>query len=340
MLNVICRHIGPTKLYSYTKVQALPHAKTAPLQAKKESRDIMYTKPLIEQHFHGGFGVCFNTAEVNDILYLSKEMYKRGIGGIFPTIVTDTLENTKFAIARIKEAAKRQSKDMAKIFGIHLEGIFLNPAKKGIHNPKHFLALTPENFKKIEDEFIKIVTLAPELDKGLIDYLNRRGIKVQAGHCLGSDLTGCSGVTHMFNAMKELSHKENSTSMTALLDDNLYTEVIADGIHVSDNALRLLFKNKPDDKILLVSDCLPCTNSGMKEFVFADEEVFYNGERATSKNGTLAGSTTLLPDIIKRLRKNNMFKPQYIENPYNYHNIDLPGQIEWDEHLNIVDIKI
>lgn len=340
MLNVVYAHIGQSKLYNYAKAQTIPPVKNAFLQIKNKTRDIMFTKPLIEQHFHGAFGINFNNATVEEILYLSKEMQRNGVGGIYPTLVTDSIPNIQAAIAKIKEAAKRQTRGMAKIFGIHLEGIFLNPEKKGIHNPRHFMDLTPENFKLVEDDFIKIVTLAPELDKGLIGYLNNKGIKVQAGHCIGSDLSGCSGVTHMYNAMKGVSHKESSTALSALVNDNVYTEVIGDGVHVSDDCLKLLFRMKPEDKVLLVSDCLPCTKSGMKEFIFADEEVFYDGSRAASRGGTLAGSTTLLPDIIKRLNKIGLFNPKYIENPYNYHNVDLPGSIEWDANYNIVDVKI
>lgn len=299
----------------------------------------MKTNLLIEQHFHGAFGVDFNKAEVDDVLRLSKECLKYGIGGIFPTIVTDSVENTKRAVSVIKEAKARQTSGMAKILGIHLEGIFLNPEKKGIHNPEHFLPLTVENYKLIEDDFIKIVTLAPELDEGLIEYLTSKGVKVQAGHCIGGDLTGCCGVTHTFNAMSGVSHRGTSTALSALIQDDLYTEIIADGVHVSDDALKLLFKLKPNDKVLLVSDCLPCTKSGLKEFTFADELVFYDGERATSKEGTLAGSTQLLPDIIKRLAKVGLMQEQFIENPYKYHSIEPFGEIDWDNYWNIIEVK-
>ena len=297
----------------------------------------MKTKLLIEQHFHGCFGIDFNTATVDDVLFLSKEILKYGIGGIFPTIVTDSVENTKHAISVIKEAANRQTPDMAKILGIHLEGIFLNPEKKGIHNPEHFLEPTVENYKLIEDDFIKIVTLAPEFDDGLINYLNQKGIKVQAGHCTGGDLTGCTGVTHLFNAMSGITHRGSSTALSALINDDIYTEIIADGIHVSDDALKLVFKTK--DKVILISDCLPCTKSDLKEFTFADEKVYYDGTKATSKDGTLAGSTALLPDIIKRLAKQNLFNPEYINNPYKYHNINLDGYVEWDEEWNIINYE-
>lgn len=299
----------------------------------------MKTKLLIEQHFHGAFGVDFNTANVDDVLYLSKEILKYGIGGIFPTIVTDSVENTKRAIAVIKEAASKQTDGMAKILGIHIEGIFLNEKKKGIHNPVHFMTPTVENYKLIEDDFIKIVTLAPELDEGLIAYLNNKGVKVQAGHCVGGDLAGCDGTTHTFNAMEGVSHRGQSTALSALIGDNLFTEVIGDGVHVSDDALKLLFKCKPQDKVILVSDCLPCTHSGLKEINFADEKVYYDGEKATSKDGTLAGSTKLLPEIIKRLNSVGLFNPQHIENPYIYHNVELIGSIEWDDEFNIIKVN-
>lgn len=297
----------------------------------------MKTKPIIEQHFHGAFGVDFNTAKVEDIVFVAKKIAKCGVGGIFPTVVTDSVENTKRAIDNIKQAAKQLEENSAKILGIHLEGIFLNPQKKGIHDEKYFLEPSVENYKLVEDDFIKIVTLAPEFDTDLISYLNSNGVKVQAGHCIGSDLAGCSGVTHLFNAMSGIHHRNLSTALSALVDDNIYTEVIADGVHVSDDALRLVFKSKPLDKIILISDCLPCTNSDIKSFNFAGEEVFYDGMSAKSKDGTIAGSTTLLPDIIKLLLKKKIIDEnmavQLVKNPYEYHNITCDDTIDWDLDL-------
>lgn len=347
----------------------------------------MQTKLIIEQHFHGCFGIDFNKASVDDVLYLSKEILKYGIGGIFPTLVTDSVENIKKATEVIKEASQKQTSDMAKILGIHLEGIFINPEKKGIHNPKHFLAPTIENYKLVEDDFIKIVTLAPEKvidaqkqrgteaksvssNENLISYLRSKKIKVQAGHCVGGDLTGCTGVTHLFNAMSGVAHRGETTALSALVDDNIYTEIIGDGIHVSDKALELVFKSKPLDKIILISDSLPCTNypptlregkqllasdrdvgAECYEFTFADEKVYYDGIKATSKEGTIAGSTTMIPKIIKRLM-NTIFRTstlsttdrekilsQLVLNPYSYHNIDLDGSIEWDEDFNIAKVN-
>ena len=293
----------------------------------------MKTLPIIEQHFHGAYGVDFNSATAEDIVTLSEKLVKIGIGGFLPTLVTDSIENTKRQINRIKEA----SKNCKNILGIHLEGIFLNPEKCGIHNVAHFQALTIDNYKIIEDEFIKIVTLAPELDEGLIAYLKKQNIKVQAGHCVGwaNGINKPDGATHMFNAMSGISHKHDSTTLSALLDDDVFTEIIGDGIHVIDDALKLLLKTKPENKILLISDALPITYSNMKETVFADSVIYYNGKDARSASGTLAGSTHLLPDIIKRLCQKGLFKPQYIENSYKYLGIEPKGELVWDENYNV-----
>jgi len=298
----------------------------------------METRLVIEPHIHGAFGIDFNKASVEDVLYVCKKLLSFGIGGVFPTLVTDSVENIKRQIQIIKQAAKQQTLDMTEILGIHLEGIFLNPNKKGIHNSEYFLPLSVDNYKQIEDDFIKIITVAPELDNGLLEYLSDKNIKVQAGHCEGGNLSCCHGVTHLFNAMKGISHRDESTALSAFIDDNIYTEVIADGVHLSDEILKLIFKTKPSDKIILISDALPITHSDLKQTVFAGETIYYDGIRATSKEGTIAGSTTLVSEIVKILGNKNMFQSCYIENPYIYHNIDIDGKIEWDDEFNIISV--
>lgn len=301
---------------------------------------------LIEQHFHGCYGVDFSKANADDILYLAKKLLTHGIGGFFPTLVTDIIENIKHQINEIKIAKSKQTKEMADILGIHLEGVFINPEKKGIHDEKLFLKPSVENYKLIEDDFIKIVTLAPELDKNneLQKYLKAKGVKVQAGHCAGADLTDCSGVTHLFNAMKPITHREGSTALSALLNDEIYTEIIADGIHLSDDILNLVFKTRPLDKIILVSDSLPLTKSDLKKTNFAGEEIFYDGKKATSKEGTIAGSTAVLDEIVGILaHKNPQNFEKYIEmasdNLYNYHNVKLHGHIWWNEDFQITAVE-
>lgn len=278
----------------------------------------MKKQPLIlEQHIHGAFGIDFNNCSVEEVLFVADKLYERRIGAFFPTLVTDSIENIKRQIKVIKSAAEKNSR----ILGVHLEGVFINPEKKGIHNPEHFLALTVENYKLIEDDFIKIVTLAPELDEGLVEYLHSKNVKVQAGHCTGwGDI---DGVTHTFNAMAPVSHRGVSTTLSTLVNDDVYAEIIADGVHVSDEALKLFLKSKPVGKVILVSDSLPITASDISEMVFADSKIYYDGKKATSSDGTIAGSTMLLDEIVERLKVLGLFKPEYIENAWSYHGLNI-----------------
>lgn len=308
------------------------------------------SKLLVEQHFHGCFGIDFSVCEAQDVLFLAKKFLTHGMGGFYPTLVTDSVDNIKRQIERIKTARDIQiaekNPEMAEILGIHLEGIFINPEKKGIHNQDLFLAPTIENYKLIEDDFIKIVTLAPELDQAgeLTLYLKHKGVKVQAGHCVGADLRNCSGVTHLFNAMGGINHREKSTALSALINNDIYTEIIADGVHLSDDILELVFKSKPEDKIILVSDSLPLTKSKLKEMDFAGETIFFDGQKAMSKSGTIAGSTAVLDKIIKHLalkspEKFYKYTKMASENLYKYHNIELEGCVYWDENFNIVAVE-
>ncbi len=310
------------------------------------SEQFYKSKLLVEQHFHGCFGVDFSTCNADEILLLAKKLLTHGIGGFFPTLVTDSVENIKRQIKEIKKAKAQETTEMSKILGIHIEGIFINPKKKGIHDEKLFLAPTIENYKLIEDELIKIVTLAPELDEDadLSRYLTLKGVRVQAGHCVGGDLDSCHGATHLFNAMEGINHREKSTALSALINDKIFTEIIADGIHLSKEILDLVFKTKPADKIILVSDSLPLAKSNLKEMEFAGEKISYDGSSAKSSTGTIAGSTAILNEIVKRLAQQNPEKFDYYvkmasDNLYDYHNLEIDGCIYWDEEFNIVAVE-
>ena len=91
--------------------------------------------------------------------------------------------------------------------------------------------------------------------------------------------------------------------------------------------------------MMLISDCLPCTHSDVREFDFAGSKIYFDGVKATSADGTLAGSTMLLPDIIKILGKKDLLNRQYISNSYTYHGLIPSGEIEWDDEYNIIKVK-
>ena len=305
------------------------------------------TNGLFEQHFHGCFGIDFNKASIDDVIFLAREMFKRGITTIIPTIATEELPKMKEQINIIQNACTKLTCDCANIFGIHLEGPFLNPQKKGAHPENLLKNPNIEDYQKYLDHpLIKIVTIAPELDKDfkLCNYLKQKGIKISAGHCLCNDLTYVNQVTHLFNAMDGLHHRNKTTSLCALFNEDIFTELIADGEHVQNDMLKLVFKVKDKNKILLISDCAPPSKSNIKEFEFLGEIIYKQGEKLVGKNGTIAGSAMLLDDIVKRLVKENILSfddaiKMASSNQHNYHNCQINAQVEWNDDLTIKTVR-
>ena len=299
----------------------------------------IFVPSIIEQHIHGGFGVNFNTCDVDGVLYFLKNIKDFGVCAVYPTLHTDSIEVLNKQLKILYKASKINTD--VKIYGVHLEGPFINPNKAGVHNPDIIRKPNLNDYKKIVDgideNFIKIVTLAPELDDGyeLTDYLTQKGIKVSAGHTLCNDLSKVSQVTHLFNAMGGVNHKQKSTAAEALINDDIYTEVIADGNHIVDEVLKLIFKSKPKDKIILISDALPVAHSKNNSEMFMGQEVYLNGSCAKTKEGTLAGSAVFVFEIIKRLVKANIVN---VEDAFNMTSKNIIEHMNINGHASMLEI--
>ena len=282
---------------------------------------------FIDIHSHGAYGINFNTGDYFEIKSLLKKLFKRNIKGICPTLVGDSNKNIQKQLSifnKIKEEQLKNKEKECLILGVHLEGTFLSPEKSGIQDKKVFKKPTIKNFQNLVGEFekiIKIVTIAPELDADLINYLNSKKIITQAGHSNGEDIKNCKGITHIFNAMPQIHHRNNSITLEGLTNDKIYCEIIADLIHTSKNTLKLLLKTKPLEKILLISDSLPSSHFEEK-IIFCNKEII-NGK---DENGTLAGSNNTIDEICKNLIKEKIMTKDEIlvcafENQIKYLNL-------------------
>lgn len=265
---------------------------------------------FIDIHTHGGFGVDFATCGTKDLREFAQKALEQDILGFCPTLATDTFENIQRQLGVINEVKKAQEEGTAggaKVLGAHIEGIFLNPEKAGAHDKTQLFAPLIENFKKAVGNFkkaVKIVTLAPELDENLelTRFLQGNDIKVHAGHTLAKTAEGVDGTTHHFNAMPKMSHNEDTITLDALSREGVYTEIIADGVHVEDEMLNLFFKIKNPNEVILVSDSLALAHAPAgREFVLCGKKISATEQGARNEDGTLAGSTLLLSDIAKRL---------------------------------------
>ncbi|MBE7704397.1 MAG: hypothetical protein E7Z90_01145 [Cyanobacteria bacterium SIG29] len=306
----------------------------------------MISQALVEQHIHGAFGIDFMTCSTLDMLEVSKKLLNYGVGYYFPTIMTDKIDVIKERLNVVKEAKSLQTKKMAQIVGVHLEGPFINSNKAGIHNKEYILPLEIEKYKQIDDEIIKIVTLAPELDNNgeFTKYLHSKGVKVSAGHTLATDLSNVNQVTHLYNAMGNFSHRDDSTVVSALVE-NIYVELIADSMHINDDVLKLTFKQKDLSQILLISDALPLAHSEKNEHIFASQLIFNKNGRLVNADGVFAGSSMLLADIVKNLVDKNILnlKDALIcasSNQLKYHNLNNNLNVYWNELNRIEKVEL
>jgi N-acetylglucosamine-6-phosphate deacetylase len=245
---------------------------------------------FIDLHTHGLAGFDSRSDRPEDYLKWAAAMKAHGTDAFLPTLFPGPVDVMRGQLAAIRGAMSEQAKGSAPtrlfeppspasgegrevgtsiILGANLEGPFVNPRKKGALGPADRL-LTPsvDNLKRLIDGFedmVKVITVAPELPGGpqLIEYCVDSGIVVNMGHSEASfeqaregAAAGARGVTHLFNAMSGLHHREPGLAGYALMDDGLYVELIADGVHVHPEMVKLTLKLKPADKILLVSDSL------------------------------------------------------------------------------------
>jgi N-acetylglucosamine-6-phosphate deacetylase len=283
---------------------------------------------FIDLHTHGIGGYDTKTADYEKILRIAELHGSRGTRAMLLSIYPGKSDEMRRAMEAVRRAIEVQRRDTAPtrqsekrgsasgkagrgavrgghppaaILGVHLEGPFLNPKRCGALAKSRFVTPSVSFLKKLVggyEEIVKTITIAPEMPRALavIERCSGMGIKVNMGH---SDATlqeavrgkkaGATGITHLFNAMRPFHHREPGLAGLGLIDDDLYTEVIADGVHVHAAVLEWLFSVKRPDSILLVSDSVKSEKK--------------KGMAMYRKNGVLAGSRATLSDAADLLRK-------------------------------------
>lgn len=266
---------------------------------------------FIDGHIHGAGGsdTMDGTFEALDVI--SKTVAKEGTTAFLPTTMTCEKEQIISALDNVKNFTN--DGNGAKILGVHLEGPFISKKFKGAQNEscikKPNVSLMQE-FILASGNKIKIVSIAPEEDDNfeLIKFLDGNGIIPSIGHSagkyndvLGAVNNGAKSITHTYNAQSGLHHREIGVVGSALLIDDLNTEVICDTIHVSLPAIKVLLKSKPKEKVLLITDAMRAKglSDGLSEL--GGQTVYVKDGEARLEDGTLAGSILKMNDAIKNL---------------------------------------
>lgn len=270
---------------------------------------------FIDEHMHGINGYDVMDGSVETLRKIAEEVAKEGVTSFLATTSTASIQKTINTLHAVKAFKEIDNSCYAEIIGAHLEGPFLSKTYQGAQLGEYIINPSISLMKEFIIESgnnVKLVTLAPEEENGLdlIKYLKEHNIIASVGHSNAtfniieqSIKQGLTTVTHTYNAQKPIHHREVGVVGAAMLFDELYTELICDGIHVSSPAVKLLCKNKPLDKIVLITDSLP--EKGLKDGLYLDndQEIYVKNNELRLKDGTLAGSSLTMNRAIKNIIK-------------------------------------
>lgn len=290
----------------------------APAGAKEISaRDATIAPGFVDVHVHGAGGHDVMSSTEEALTTIASTVVRRGTTSIVATTVTAPPDETRRCLEGISRfilsPANRSADVTAEIIGIHLEGPFISPTRRGVHpagaiaNPSVTLL---DRYLEAAAGTVKILTLAPEIP-GAMDLVERgyaKGLVVALGH---TDATyeqahmaifrGARHAVHVFNAMRPFSHRETGVLGAVLTDPSVTAEVIADGVHVDDPAIRLLVAAKGTDLVLLVSDGTAATGMRDGSYRLGTFDVIVSDGICRNREGKLAGSTLTLDRAVQHM---------------------------------------
>lgn len=266
---------------------------------------------FIDKHIHGANNSDSMYPTLDDIRNIAVTVAKEGVSSFLPTTMTQSEENIKKALANINEYMKIQ-KEGAKVLGIHLEGPFISKKFKGAQPEEYVVPCDVDKFieyNEVSGSNIMQVTLAVEENgEELIKYLVKNNIVASIGHTnatsdevLYAGSLGANSMTHTYNGMKPLHHREAGSVGGALLCDDIYCEVICDLVHVSDNAIKLLYRMKGHDKFVLITDGIESKHLSDGKYKLGGQDVYVKNGEARLIDGTLAGSTLKMNVALKNV---------------------------------------
>ncbi|MDR2521235.1 MAG: N-acetylglucosamine-6-phosphate deacetylase [Spirochaetaceae bacterium] len=270
------------------------------------------TPGFIDTHIHGCGGFGTEDCSQESVLRMSLELARRGVTAFNPTMYPADEPKMLRAIGAIAGAMGREKG--ARIMGIHLEGPFLSPDKAGVQKPQAIRPVDLPLFDRLWEAAggrIVNMTVAPELKHmhELALSALKKGIVLQAGHTdalyenmMEGMRAGILHTTHLFNAMRQMHHRNPGAVGAVLANNDMSCEVIADGVHVHPDLFKLLLRDKAMDKIVLVTDALkPAGQDNPPFFANGEEVVFEDGCFHRKCDGVVAGSALTMVEGVKNL---------------------------------------
>jgi N-acetylglucosamine-6-phosphate deacetylase len=289
---------GQAVLIEAGKIAGVMPEGKLPRGVEKQSVSGLLAPGFIDVQVNGGGGVLFNeTRTIAGIAAIGAAHRRYGTTGFLPTFITDTQESMGEAIKAADAAMQARTPG---VLGIHLEGPFLNPERKGIHRADLMRTIGDGDVAMIDLPAggRVLVTLAPEkTEPSVIARLTQSGIIVAAGHTKAdvetirrAQAAGLTGITHLFNAMPPLMGREPGPVGAALEDKELWCGLIVDLHHVSAVSLRVALAARGTGRMILVTDAMPSVGSKEDHFTLLGENIKRINGALVNEAGTLAGS--------------------------------------------------
>jgi len=266
---------------------------------------------FFDVHIHGAAGHDVMEATPPALDAVSRFLAARGTGTYLATTVTAPLDATLRSLAALAQIISKPAvPGRARPLGIHLEGPFLSHKKRGVQPAEHLLAPEIGTFDRMYDAaegHARLMTIAPELPgaAALAEHATKRGVRVSVGHSnataaetLAAIEAGAVGATHTFNAMRALDHREPGILGIVLTSDQLYSELICDGVHTTPEIVRLWWKAKGPERAILVTDAMSAAGMPDGEYQLGGFAVQVDNGRAMAR-GVLAGSVLTLDRALE-----------------------------------------
>ena len=267
---------------------------------------------FIDLLVHGGGGHGFADTDDDAVGKISEYFFSHGTTGLLAALYSKPEPEMIADVQRIAGFAER-TRGKGNVWGIHLEGPFINPALHGAMKKEYLWKANLDGWNRLHDAgrgTIRLMTIAPEMP-GMADILRaaaRSGVVLSIGHSMASydDVlfaidNGVAHVTHLFNAMPPFHHRKPSVVLSALLHNELKIELIADGIHVHPAVMKLIYNIKGSGGIILVTDAIRASGMPEGKYTFMDQTIYMKDRRAYLADNTLAGSTLTMNQAVKTM---------------------------------------
>ncbi len=278
---------------------------------RMDAHGLCVTPGWVDLQINGGFGYDF-TQHPDSIWSVAQHLPRYGVTAFLPTIISSPLSQIESAL-NVWRSGPPAGFAGAYPLGWHVEGPFVNPKRRGAHNPIHLAQPTLEAVRSWSpSNGVRLVTLAPELDGAaeVIRYLSQAGVLVSAGHsmatyeqALAAFQQGITYGTHLFNAMPLLEHRSPGLAGALLTCDHVTTGLIADGVHVHPAMVELAWRMKGPHRLNLVTDASAALGMPPGEYYLGDLKIHVDSTSARLADGTLAGGVTDLSSSVRNLMR-------------------------------------